>query len=401
MTSDSTRDTVQTKLLGPAGEFGTGFLPPHAILDMQKARGVANLMDYILVQHYDPYTNQPDGVSRLRFMFAEKGREKWQGPSVDFVWMDEEHPADVYEEALARTIATGGAILTTFTPLKGMSSVVLRFLQQDQQALTAAKRAYVQATIDDATHIPESEKETIVNSFLPHEREARARGVPTLGSGAIYPVSRSHVEFNYHATFPHGVPPHYHQLVAIDFGWDHPFAAVKLAYDPEADRIYALDIYKKAQAPIIEHAAFLRVWTHNGDIPIAYPSDGLAHDRGGGEPLARQLEQSGLWLLEEPAHLPEAYATGHQGSKFSVEGGISLTLERMRTNRLLIADHLKPLWDELSTYHRKEGRVHKLFDDALDALRYGTISIEYAAPAGTRDEWRQPLDYTNANAAVI
>jgi hypothetical protein len=41
-------------------------------------------------------------------------------------------------------------------------------------------------TIDDALHIPPEERAKIISGFLPHEREARARGVPMLGSGRIF-----------------------------------------------------------------------------------------------------------------------------------------------------------------------------------------------------------------------
>ncbi|TIR67326.1 MAG: hypothetical protein E5X15_28920, partial [Mesorhizobium sp.] len=44
---------------------------------------------------------------------------------------DEEPPLDIYSEGLTRTNATGGITIVTFTPLLGMSDVVLRFLSAE------------------------------------------------------------------------------------------------------------------------------------------------------------------------------------------------------------------------------------------------------------------------------
>ena len=43
---------------------------------------------------------------------------------------DEEPPLDIYSEGLTRTNATGGITIVTFTPLVGMSDVVLRFCRR-------------------------------------------------------------------------------------------------------------------------------------------------------------------------------------------------------------------------------------------------------------------------------
>ena len=47
--------------------------------------------------------------SRRCFKTYEKGREKWQGETLDGVWFDEEPPLDIYMEGLTRTNATRAA----------------------------------------------------------------------------------------------------------------------------------------------------------------------------------------------------------------------------------------------------------------------------------------------------
>jgi len=52
-------------------------------------------------------------ASRHRLQSYEKGREKWQGATLDRVWFDEEPPHDIYTEGLTRTNATGGMVWQT------------------------------------------------------------------------------------------------------------------------------------------------------------------------------------------------------------------------------------------------------------------------------------------------
>ena len=398
VTGESTRDNVQRQLMGIVGEIGTGSLPPHTILDMQRARGVADLLDYVKVQHCDA-NGMPDGVSTLRFKYYEQGREKWQGPTVDIVWFDEEPLEPIYAEGLARTIATGGLVYMTFTPLLGMSNVVRKFLSE-----LSPSRFHITMAIDDALHIPEERRQEIIDSFAPHEREARAKGIPTLGSGAIFPVPPSQVEFDYATTFPNGVPEHYLHIVGLDFGWDHPTAAVHVAIDPETDTAYVVACYARREASVLEHAGALRPW--GTWMPIAWPHDGLQHDKGSGVTLAEQYASHGLNMLEDRA----TFEDGSNG----VEAGLMMMLEMMQTERLKIASHLARLWDEMSTYHREEGKVVKDHDDALClhpdtqvATRKGLRSIE--ALEGTTGEVLTPEGFrpyhscrkTRKNAGLV
>ena len=49
------------------------------------------------------------------------------------IWFDEEPPMDVYNEALIRTATLNGIVMLTFTPLMGLSEVVLSFMPADQR----------------------------------------------------------------------------------------------------------------------------------------------------------------------------------------------------------------------------------------------------------------------------
>jgi phage terminase large subunit-like protein len=46
------------------------------------------------------------------------------------IWLDEEPDLDVYSECLLRTMTTGGLVMCTFTPMLGLSEVVMSFLPE-------------------------------------------------------------------------------------------------------------------------------------------------------------------------------------------------------------------------------------------------------------------------------
>jgi len=68
------------------------------------------------------------GESILAFKSYEKGRQKWQGETLDGVWFDEEPPLDIYSEERTRCQVRRGAAIVTFTPLLEMTDVVKLFL---------------------------------------------------------------------------------------------------------------------------------------------------------------------------------------------------------------------------------------------------------------------------------
>lgn len=128
-TSESTRDNPQRILIGPPEEeleWGTGTIPGDSIASLNKAIGIKNFLDMVTVKH------KSGGNSYLGFKTYEKGRKKWQGPTLDFVWYDEEPPSDIYSEGLTRTNVNLGLALVTFTPLLGMSEVVRMFLSEEE-----------------------------------------------------------------------------------------------------------------------------------------------------------------------------------------------------------------------------------------------------------------------------
>ncbi len=135
VTGESTRDNPQRILFGAPqvpDDYGSGSIPKEAIKDYEKGRGVPDSMDSAVIK-WGGGGDVGMGDAILLFKAFEKGRQKWQGDTIDGVWFDEEPPADIYSEGRTRTQKGQRSTfcLITFTPLLGMSQVVRMFLTDD------------------------------------------------------------------------------------------------------------------------------------------------------------------------------------------------------------------------------------------------------------------------------
>jgi len=354
--TELTRDGVQRLLVGPPAiedDWGSGFIPKECIISYNRKNGVPNALDSITVKHKD------GGTSQLFFKSYDQGRGKWQANTVDLGWLDEEPPDDVYSEARTRTNATRGIVYITFTPLLGMSNVVKTFLNEQSEF-----RRVVTMTIHDADHLTDADRERIISETPEHERDARTLGVPMLGSGAIFPIADSLITV---APFP--IPRWWRRIGGMDFGYDHPFGAVDIAYDPDMDVIYVTREYRISRKTPADHATALRGW----GLRWAWPHDGAAHEKGLGKPLSKQYREHGLQMLPE-------HATFTDGT-VSVEAGVFDMYDRMTSGRWKVFSTCTGWFEEKRMYHREDGKIVKLDDDLLSASRYATMMLRHARAA--------------------
>jgi len=363
-TSDVVRDGAQRLLVGEpkdTSQWGYGFIPQDCIVDTSRRMGTPDALDSVVVKHVS------GGNSTLGFKSYDQGREKWQGETLDMTWFDEEPPSDIYMEGLTRTNATGGIAMMTFTPLLGMSEIVRKFLMEDSD-----DRVDINMTIDDAEHISPERRKQIIESYPAHEREARTKGTPILGSGRIFPVPESDIKVD-----AFKLPDHWPRIGGMDFGYDHPFAATELAWDRDSDIVYVVKAFRQRQTtPVIQSAA-LKPW---GKIPWSWPHDGLQHDKGSGDQLAQQYRDQGLDLLTERA----TFDDGTNG----VEAGIISMLDRMQTGRWKVFAELSDWFEEFRLYHRKDGKIVKEHDDCLSSSRYAYMMLRHARVI--RDPYKVP-----------
>lgn len=357
--NELSRDVVQAALLGPEGNHGTGWIPVDCLGEKKyRQAGVKDVLDTLYVKHV---SGKLSSVT-FKTYHAGKGepaRRQWQGAARDVIWLDEEPPQEIYSEARTRTLDTNGLVMQTFTPLMGQTWIVSHFV--GDQNLPGVW--YKNVTWDDAPHLTEEAKAAVSASYSEHERDTRSRGVPLMGSGAVFPV------FDEDITVPSfEIPDHYYQIMGCDFGIDHPHAAAWLAIDRDADTIYLIDCYKKAGETPVYHAAEMK--KHGSWVPVAWPHDGMQRDKGSdrARPLWRAFREQGVTMLPNSA----CYDDRKEGAQ-PVEPGIIDLLERMRTGRFKVFSHLSQFLEEKRMYHRKDGQIVAINDDIISAVRYGVM----------------------------
>jgi phage terminase large subunit-like protein len=374
------RDIMQKKLCGEPGNvdaFGSGMIPKHLFVgDPILARGEGHAYDTIQVKH------KSGGISTIRFRTYQAGRVALQGETLDLAWLDEE-PAEyeVYAECLARITATGGMLMIGFTPLRGMSEISIRYREQ-----FSPDRTFVQMGIDDiptgdggpgggSGHIPLALRQSIIDGYPEHEREARARGEPKLGEGKVYKTPESEIIED---ADPTSFPLHWTWGGAMDLGIDHPWAYVLMSWDRDQDVIHLVAELRMSDATVAGHVGAIRalekrIFGKHMDFRVAWPADAGTRDRGSGEPVRNLYKQFGLRMMAEPATHP-----GMKGKEAtSLEGGVAEIDARERAGKWRVARGMLHYFQERRLYHRKAGEIVRLTDDTLAAARYGMMMRRY------------------------
>ena len=346
-TGQTVRDIIQQKLLGDISAIGTGLIPKKLIKSIKrKAGNVPDTIESVEVQH------KTGGISRLGFKSYDQKRKAFEGAEKDIIWLDEEPDQGIYTECLVRTMTTNGLIMLTFTPLMGLSDVVLQFLPGGRFGQDTG-RFVIGATWDDAPHLGKAEKDELWESIPIHQRDARSKGIPQLGSGAIYPLPEEQV-----AITDFEMPNYWPRIYGMDVGWNWT-AAVWGAHDRDNDILYLYSVYKQGQSmPPVHSEAIL---SRGAWIPGAIDPASQGSNQKDGTKLIDVYKDLGLQLFN---------------ADNAVEAGIHQFWLKLSTGRVKIFKSCVPWFEEYRLYRRDEkGKVVKVNDHLMDCTRYLNMSL--------------------------
>jgi hypothetical protein len=195
-------------------------------------------------------------------------------------------------------------------------------------------------------------KEAMLSEFPPHERAARSRGEPMLGSGAVYPIIEERfLERDFE------IPSWWKLCYGLDVGWNKTAAAWG-ALDPQTDVLHLYAEYYVSRAEPAVHVQGIRakgVW-----IPGVIDPASRGRSQFDGEQLIGKYREMGLSVT------PAINA---------VEAGIQAVWGRLSSGRLKVFESLQHWRDEIRGYCRDDkGKVKKEYDHLMDATRYLVMS---------------------------
>ena len=184
---------------------------------------------------------------------ADSGREKFQGASVDLIWIDEEPEADIYDECYQRTVDCRGKILLTLTPLSDINSGVrtpwVFDLFEDWKAGSAKDVKFVQLSVLDNPYVPDEEKDKLKIKWAGHfEEKARLYGEFVRRSGLVYNLW----DPAKHMIAPQPLPRDWQRVVSIDPANTGTTAVVWAAVDPNGN-LYIYREYYAANKTVVDH----------------------------------------------------------------------------------------------------------------------------------------------------
>lgn len=217
----------------------------------------------------------------------------------------------------------------------------------------SSSKYLVVAGWDDVPHLDAKTKAELLASTPDYLQDARSKGIPSLGAGAVYPIAEADFIVN---DFP--IPDYWPRSYGLDVGWKRTAAAFG-AYDISTDTVYIVSEYYRGQSEPTVHAAAILAkggdWQYGAIDPA---SNGASqHD---GKRLMQSYKSQGLKLVN---------------AKNDIYAGTHEIHTRLTTGRLKVFKSCSNWLDEFRLYSRDEhGKINKENDHLMDATRYYVMS---------------------------
>lgn len=295
---------------------------------------------------------------KIYSLSADSGREKYQGQSCELVWLDEEHPYPIFEEAQMRTIDSGlsNGVFLSMTPLKGFTWPADLFIQAPTDGFV-----YHKITGLDNPYVSSKKMVSTIAHMSEESKASRLYGDFTNQAGLVYAefdkdihILNINIDINDRSK--------YQVFLTIDFGVVNPFACLAVLYDGE--NLFVVDEYFQTEQTTIYNGKALMTKFHKlkpFDFVIADPES-----------------KDGRMLLAKECGLTN-HPAPKQG-KYGVIESINLVKEKLSLNvegkpSLFVSKKCKNLLQEFRKYRwaktsNGKDRPKKESDHGMDALRY-------------------------------
>lgn len=234
---------------------------------------------------------------------------------------------------------------------------------------------------NEVPHLDDKMKQSLLQSYAPHEREARQKGIPALGSGKIYPIAEEDIVVK-----PFEIPVYFKKVFGFDPGQNRT-AAIWGAIDPDTEVVYLYSEYYRSKAEFAIHAEGIKArgkW-----IPGVADWAGTTDDR---------------------RRIIDMYAEDHSlqiiPADKAVEAGIQKVWQYLSSGKLKVFSTLPNWIGEFRVYRRDElGRIVKKEDHLMDATRYLLMSgldiaVSQSSIDDEQDEYYNSTDFHNGSDPI-
>jgi phage terminase large subunit-like protein len=362
-TTDLLKESLQKYVCGQDGL--SGFISKENVVQIFQSRQNPGLISRMLVRH-------PNGISEITFKSYDQGWQRFQSGTLDAVVLDEEMPPQIFTEAITRVATTDGITVLGFTGLRGMTPVVTHLWPEgfsklgktadDEDNETDAEKRIKKLgryhTFIGWRDIPysvlsEERREIMKSQYLPSEIKARTEGIPSIGSGMVYPVDED--EF---VVEPFEIPKHWPKAFALDPGFSSKCAAIWGAWDQDSDVIYLYsEHYQGLENPTVHIDAIRRRGSWINCII---------------DPAGANIEDG---RRTKTAYVEAMHVVNRDWRVFDAQkswtAGYMEMYSRLSSGRLKVFNTLRNFLDEIRRYHKDDkGQIVDTPDHLLDAARY-------------------------------
>jgi len=314
------------------------------------------------------WTSQDRGIvklpngGRIVSMSCDAGREAFQGGSAKLIWLDEEPPEPVFEECMLRTVDSKGSLIITATPLKGLTFLYDRFVEQNNDGFGLVRISGL-----DNPYISSVKMRKAVAHLSEASQKARLFGEFTSQAGLVYPEFDETI----HKVAPFEIPDSWEKHRTIDFGTTHPFCCLWIAVAPAgslaSDSVLVVyrELYWTNRTTIESGREIKRL--SKGEEYLWTCADPESKD--GRLTLSREI---GIRTIAAPKHLGVLEGIGwvKEFLHLDIEGKPKMIVFSTCNN--LLKEFRQYRWDAKS----KADRPIKKYDHALDCLRYEIMQFK-------------------------
>jgi phage terminase large subunit-like protein len=375
---------LQNELLGTPDikiteNIGTGAIPRSCVVFETMRNDGANCIG-VEIRH------QSGANSYLLFANYTQEVRQMQGFKLNLAVFDEQPPDDFFSEIVTRTATTQGQVLCSFTPLKGLNGLVSKFWNHE------AGYEHIRVAWDDVPEydgwgdafLLQSTRDQLLRDYLPYERDARVKGVPVMGKGAVFPLKTwptyrtGDVDFR---TIPNIL-----RIIALDLGLVNDRTVISLMYwlprEQEAWLHTQIVVKGTDEANPLNYVNHLMRAEVFG-TPIVLPPDAGTPGRYTmtSESLRQFLEKYDLNVYPDPIRNPpdtEGKTTNHKSF------GINVMRQMMEIGTFHINENCTDFLREAQNYFVDEKGRFSDPDDAIDSARYALL--------GCLNGWAEPYD---------